>query len=115
MVEQDPRITNVKSYTEATHTAYADVTGFEPMTAGTRLFVPSKVTLKYHWRTQLGHYGWSFGNIEISGPWLSEAMNPQGSTGTGRVILNDRGAPDWARAFATANLPTSSLVDWTTQ
>lgn len=106
MPEEDPRITDVKSYTEASHTAYADVTGAEPLTAGSRQFTPGRIVVKYDWRTQLGDKGWKVGNIEISGRWVDEAH-----AGSGLLILSYSMAPAWARLFAMFNLPISALVD----
>jgi hypothetical protein len=95
----------VNSYTEATHTAYADVTGADPIQAGNRYFNPGRITVHYNWRTQLGDVGWTIGNIEISGPWLEERY-----FGSGHVILGMYNAPPWAREFARANMPTSTLA-----
>lgn len=108
MAEQ-PQVTNVQSYTEASHTAYGDVTGAEPIEAGHRRFTPERVTVVYNWRTQLGDRGWRTGNVEISGPWLRTARAP--AVGTGQVILWLRTAPQWAQDFARSNTPTTVLED----
>jgi hypothetical protein len=104
MAEDEPQITDVRAYTEAHATAYADVAGAEPITLGRRAFTPGRVTVKYHWRTQLGDEGWTIGNIEIRGRWLGEFF------GSGVGILNMNNAPEWARSFAEANMPKSTLV-----
>lgn len=110
MAEQD-HISDVRSYTEATHTAYADVAGAEPIKAGDRPIVPERINVKYNWRTQLGDEGWKIGNIEISGQW-TDPSNPV-IRGRLLVIVGMRNAPAWARAFAEAQMPTVGLVDWT--
>lgn len=99
-------IDNVKSYTEAQHTVYANVSGEEPMTAGSRTFTPGRITVKYNWRTQLGDEGWTIGNIEVSGLW----DDPENGAGSGMVILGMHNAPEWVKEFAEANMPTSALV-----
>lgn len=108
MAVRDVEISNVKSYTEATCTAYADVTGADPIgTEPGRTFTPGRITVHYNWRTHLLSEGWSYGNIEISGRWL----NSDGpGSGSGMVIVSASRAPEWAREFAAANLPSSTLV-----
>ena len=106
MAEHDPHLSNARSYTEATHTAYADVAGAAFMNAGGRDFVPGRITVKYNWRTQLGDSRWKVGNIEISGRWVDETY-----PGSGLVILSPLMAPVWARSFAEGHMPTSILVE----
>jgi len=96
---------DVSSYTEATHTVYADVAGHPPIDAGGRAFTPRRITVKYHWRTQLGDEGWQIGNIEISGFWLDPDR-----PGSGMVLLHVGEAPGWAREIAVDNEPSSALV-----
>jgi hypothetical protein len=84
-------------YTEATHAAYTDVTGAEPIEGGGRWFTPARVTAKYRWCTQLGDSGWDAGTLEISGPWERAPGEP--ATGSGMVILARSQAPEWARNF----------------
>lgn len=100
-----PRTLEVSSYTEAAHTVYADVAGHPPIQAGSRSFTPRRITIKYHWRTQLGDQGWQIGNIEISGYWI-EPENP----GSGMVILSMTNAPRWAREMARAYMPRSVVL-----
>jgi hypothetical protein len=92
-------------YTEAHHNVYGTVTGAEPMMAGSRLFEPARITVRYTWATQVGDTGWRLGYINVAGRWLGE--DPP--TGSGSVILWGV-MPDWAKAFADENKPTIRLV-----
>ena len=60
------------AYTEAGHTAYADVGNAGPLECGGRWFTPQRVTVHVRWRTQIGS-GWVIERIELSGPWLPPA------------------------------------------
>ncbi|MFG2042174.1 helix-turn-helix domain-containing protein [Dactylosporangium sp. NPDC048998] len=60
------------AYTEAGHTAYADVGNAGPLDCGGRWFTPQRITVHVRWRTQIGS-GWVIERIEISGPWLPPA------------------------------------------
>jgi len=95
------------SYTEATHTAYGDVTGAEPMSAGGRMFTPEQISVRYSWRTQLGDTGWTIGNIHISGRWCDHELG----AGSGSIIVGEYNGPEWALQFAKGNMPTSLLTE----
>jgi transcriptional regulator with XRE-family HTH domain len=60
------------AYTEAGHTAYADVLNAGPLECGGRWFTPQRITVHVRWRTQLGS-GWAIERIELSGRWLPPA------------------------------------------
>lgn len=106
MTNMNPKVDLAGSYTEASHTAYADVSGAEPIQVGSRSINPSRVVVKYNWRTQLGDTGWKIGNIEVSGPWT----DPEQS-GSGMVILGTHNAPTWVKEFAEAHMPSTVLTD----
>ncbi len=102
------RFEQVRSYTEAKHTAYADVSGAPPV-MGERPFTPTRITVHFGWRTQVND-GWATERIELSGPWLpAEGREPL--AGSGKVILWPTAAPVWATAFAEANAPAVTLVE----
>lgn len=99
-------VVGVKAYTEAHHTVYADVSDAAPIeiaSGSQRFIVPHRILVNYWWRTQLGHTGWTIGNIEINGKYLAEAGGE--STGSGAAILGTDNAPRWAVSFAEANMP----------
>ena len=66
------RFGRTSRYTEAGHTAYADVGNASPLECGGRWFTPQRITVHVRWRTQIGD-GWVIERIEISGPWLPSA------------------------------------------
>lgn len=98
-------VTEVGQYTEATHTAWAQVNGAKPISLNGREFTPENLVIKYDWRTQLGDTGWKIRAVEMSGRWVGEA-----SFGSGAVLLSMDGTPAWAQDFARANVPTVGLV-----
>ncbi|GAA0730760.1 hypothetical protein Drose_26940 [Dactylosporangium roseum] len=103
------RIENPEAYTEAAHTAYAAVSGAEPIEAGGRWFTPTMVTVHVRWRTQIG-YGWVIERIEISGPWVPRAEGAA-PAGSGRVILGLDNAPQWAAEHARGCVPGWALPE----
>lgn len=104
---------SLASYTEATHTVYgpapADADLISIASAGypirrERRFRPDRITIHYHWRTQLGHTCWVIGNIHISGPWVAEDGSSD-EPGSGSLIHGMGDAPQWAKEIATTHFP----------
>lgn len=110
-VHDAPTEADPSSYTEVRHVAYADVDGKSPIGTPERAIAPHRVTVSYDWRAQLGHGEWHVENIAVSGRFLPREGETAAPFGSGTVILGMEDAPRWARAFATANMPISRLVD----
>lgn len=113
-------VVNTKTYTEATHTVYGDISGDpEPVATGGmigypgergRRFRPQRITVVYHWRSHVDGPRWSAGLIEVSGRWLPGEDGEQ-QVGSGCVLVMPDAAPEWMRQFAADNAPTIELRD----
>ncbi len=102
---------NIQSYTEAVHTVWADVSGAELVAMTGRQFRPTRITVKYDWRTQLSDTEWSVRSLVLSGPWIASDGVTTTETGSGSVQIFLSNAPEWAREFAKANVPRMALVE----
>jgi hypothetical protein len=97
------------TYTEATHTVSATVSGADPVTVGTRAFTPDRITVRYALRIPNVHLGWHVTAVELFGPWVSTP--PDQPTGGGSLLLWVGGTPEWARQFAVSNMPRLRLTE----
>jgi hypothetical protein len=102
---------NVQSYTEAIHTVWAEVSGAELVVMSGGRFRPTRITVKYDWRTQLSDKEWGVRSLVLSGPWVASDGVTAAGTGTAsyQFFLSD--APEWAREFVSANTPRMALVE----
>ena len=101
---------NAKSYTEASHTVYADVSGAELVKVESRKFRPERIVVTFSWRTQLSDDAWKVSSVVFSGPWIeADGITPTG-TGSGNIHVFLDKAPDWVRDFVDANVPRIDLL-----
>ncbi|WIM95785.1 hypothetical protein ACTOB_007916 [Actinoplanes oblitus] len=105
-----PKVIDENSYSEAHHTIYGSIEDADPITVEKRRFLPSRFSVTYDYRTHVNPVGWSPRLIDISGPWIDEDGIATGD-GSGRVLLPPSQAPQWARDFVTAKVPSLRLVD----
>jgi hypothetical protein len=100
-----------KAYTEATHVVYGigpeeigvpDAIDLrEP--SGKVTMQPDAVTLKYHWRTQLGDTTWDTGTAEVVGGVYEDGIFV-GRRST--VLYRAADAPAWVAELLTRHAPT---------
>jgi hypothetical protein len=101
---------NIQSYTEAVHTVWAEVSGAELVVMSGGRYRPTRITVKYDWRTQLSDKAWGVRSLVLSGPWVASDGVTESGAGTGSLQFFLSDAPEWAREFVKAHAPKVALT-----